>query len=615
MKRQSIIKLGALLLVCCVMLGCTPEEEKLGTIYGTVTDFSSGEPIANANVHLNPRGETTLTGSDGTFQFNDLPTGSYSLSLSKNGYVDLDDDYVINIDKGNSVQRSIQMQKQSSSLQIVDNNGNIIALLDFGADEDVSQKAFNIFNNGNLTLDFTISKTANWIDEVIPSSGTVAIGDTKPITVIINRASLGSGENKSTLLITTPTAGSVEIVVKATVPFMATVETGEVEEVTNNSAKCNGDVTDNGGVTVIEKGICYSEMGNPTVNDQRVSGGPGIGAFTCTLTGLEEKTDYYVRAYAINSVDTAYGVPKSFTTKGKPTVSTVGYSNVSTNSASCSGNVLSDGGASVSERGICYGLAPNPSINNSKVTSGSGTGSFTCNLTNLTNNTTYYIKAYAKNAYGIAYGEEKHFTTDDGKPTVFTVGYSNVSANKATCSGNVSSAGGSSVTERGICYSLAPNPTINNSIVKSGTGTGSFTCNLTNLTNQTTYYIKAYAKNSYGVAYGEEKHFTTEILPTFQYGGYTYYVAPDPGNYMSWGNANSYCNGLTIYGLSGWRLPTKDELLQMYAERNQIGGFNSSYYWSSTFYYNTYYYIVNFYNGSVLYDNDDNRCRPIRRKN
>ena len=619
MKTNHFIKFATLFLLCCAMIGCKPEEEeKYGTIYGTVTDFSSGEPINNAKVRLNPKGETTLTGMDGTFEFVDLPSGSYSLSLSKNGYVDLEDDYVLKIENGNSVQRAIQMKKLSSSLQIVDNNGNVIALLDFGADEDVSQKAFNIFNNGNLTLDFTITKTANWIEDVIPSTGTVGIGDTKPITVIINRAMLGGGENKSTLLITTPTAGSVEIVVKATIPSMATVETGEIEEITNNTAKCNGDVTDNGGVTVIEKGICYSKTENPTVNNQRVSGGPGIGAFTCTLTGLEEKMEYHVRAYAINSVDTAYGVPKSFTTKGKPTVSTVNYSNVTESSAKCSGNVTSEGGASVTQRGICYGLAPNPTINNSTVTNGSGIGSFTCELTNLTNNTTYYIKAYAKNTYGVSYGEEKHFTTSDGKPTVTTVGYSNVSANKATCSGNVSSAGGASVTERGICYSLAPNPTINNSTVTSGTGTGSFTCNLTNLTNQTTYYIKAYAKNAYGVAYGEEKHFTTEILPTFQYGGYTYYVAPDPGNSMTWSNANSYCNNLTVYGMSGWRLPTKDELVQMYADKNSIGGFVNSWYWSSTG--NGYggYYNVSFNNGNIEVNGGGSYelgVRPIRKKN
>ena len=114
MKRNPIVKFAALLVICCMFFGCKPEDEieKFGIIYGTVTDFASGEPISNVNVRLNPRGETTLTGSDGTFQFNDLAAGSYSLSLSKNGYVDLDDDYVIKIENGNTVQRAIQMQKE-----------------------------------------------------------------------------------------------------------------------------------------------------------------------------------------------------------------------------------------------------------------------------------------------------------------------------------------------------------------------------------------------------------------------------------------------------------------------------------------------------------------------
>lgn len=525
MKIQSLIKFATMLFLCCMFFGCKPEEEteKLGTIYGTVTDFSSGDPITNVNVRLNPRGETTLTGSDGTFQFNDLPAGSYSLSLSKNGYVDLDDDYVINIHKGNSVQRSIQMQKQSSSLQIVDNNGNAIAMLDFGSDEDVTQKTFNIFNNGNISLDFTITKSAAWIEDVIPSRGTVAIGDTKPITVIINRASLGSGENKSTLLVTTPSAGGVEVVVKATVPFTATVVTGEVTEVTDNSAKCNGEVTDNGGVTVSEKGICFALTENPTIDDQRVSAGPGVGEFTCTLTGLTQNKTYYVRAYAINNVGPAYGLQRSFTTKSAPTVATL-------------------------------------------------------NVTNVTQNS-------------------------------------------ATCSGNVSSQGGAEVTERGICYSLAPNPTINNTTVTNGTGTGSFTCELTDLTKNTKYYVKAYAKNSYGVAYGEEKSFTTEPFPIFQYGGHTYYVAPDPGNRMKWDAANSYCNNLSLEGMIDWKMPTRDELVQMYAEKDAIGGFitvganGTTLYWSSTNAPYDHYYI-SFGGGTVYYpgEYDTARVRPIRRK-
>lgn len=117
MKTNHLIKFMALLLICCATLGCGKENNptnsivKYGKIYGTVTDFSSGEPISNANVRLNPRGETTLTGSDGTFQFNDLVNGSYSLSISKDGYADLDDDYVIEIEDGNEVHRDVQIRK------------------------------------------------------------------------------------------------------------------------------------------------------------------------------------------------------------------------------------------------------------------------------------------------------------------------------------------------------------------------------------------------------------------------------------------------------------------------------------------------------------------------
>ena len=169
--------------------------------------------------------------------------------------------------------------------------------------------------------------------------------------------------------------------------------------------------------------------------------------------------------------------------------------------------------------------------------------------------------------------------------------------------------------------------TINSSSVTNGSGLGSFSCEMTNLQNNTTYYVRAWARNTNGVSYGAERTFKTEVLPTFQYGGNTYYVAPDPGSIVSWNEANSYCNGLSIYGLSGWRLPTKDELLQMYAERTSIGGFDCSYlgtpYWSSTLAPDNYhYYYVFFSDGDIWYyhgtyncNYTDCRIRPIRRKN
>jgi hypothetical protein len=524
MKANHFIKLFVLLLVCCAILGCSPEEEKLGTIYGTVTDFSSGEPINNVNVRLNPKGETTLTGMDGTFEFVDLPSGSYSLSLSKNGYVDLDDDYVIEIENGSNVQRSVQLQKLHYSLQIVDNEGHAISVLDFGIEEGVTQKTFNISNDGNMALDFTITKTANWVEEVVPSTGRVNIGDAQAVTVRINRDLLSDGENNTGLVITTPNLGGVEVVVKATKPVLPSVVTNDITNVTPNSAKCGGNVTADGGVAITSRGVCYSKTSNPTISDLLVNGGIGTGSYTCSLTGLEQNMTYYVRAYATNSVGTEYGIQKSFKTNGGPTVTTGSVSNITSHSAICSGNVTADGGSSVTSRGICWSTAPNPTINSSSVTNGSGLGSFSCEMTNLQNNTTYYVRAYAE--------------------------------------------------------------------------------------------------NSVGVSYGVERTFTTQLLPTFQCGGYTYYVAPDPGEDMYWSDADTYCNNLTIFGMSGWRLPTTDELVAMYADRYSIGGFsNKVFWWSGTYAGNDYgypwYYYVSFNNGSINSHPGQgwtHGVRPIRRK-
>lgn len=106
--------------------------------------------------------------------------------------------------------------------------------------------------------------------------------------------------------------------------------------------------------------------------------------------------------------------------------------------------------------------------------------------------------------------------------------------------------------------------------------------------------------------------------PSFQYGGYTYYVAPDPGNHMEWSAANSYCNNLSLEGMSGWRMPTIDELVQMYAESSLIGGFNEHQsYWSRTQASSTAHWAVDFWTGNLDPFRSDQllSVRPIKRKN
>ena len=96
-------------------------------------------------------------------------------------------------------------------------------------------------------------------------------------------------------------------------------------------------------------------------------------------------------------------------------------------------------------------------------------------------------------------------------PKVTTNDVTNIAAISATSGGNITGNGNSSITARGVCWSTTENPTINDNKTVNGSGTGSFTSEITGLEHNTTYYVRAYATNSVGTAYGEEKSFTTEM--------------------------------------------------------------------------------------------------------
>lgn len=207
-------------------------------------------------------------------------------------------------------------------------------------------------------------------------------------------------------------------------------------------------------------------------------------------------------------------------------IETMNATAVTSNSASVGGVVLSEGGSTVLERGVCWSTKVNPDVRDNHLTSGGGPGSFVCNLKNLTPVTTYYVRAYAINNVGVNYGLQITFTTltgnggggggggnddDDpeGAPEVTTGEVTNITATSAKVSGSVLSNGTSSVTDRGICWGTNHNPTMNEGLVSCGTGTGSFVAELTNLELGTTYYARAYATNASGTAYGDEVSFVT----------------------------------------------------------------------------------------------------------
>jgi uncharacterized protein (TIGR02145 family) len=304
------------------------------------------------------------------------------------------------------------------------------------------------------------------------------------------------------------------------------LSTNPISDIGPTSATSGGNVTSDGNADILVRGVCWDTRKSPTTNDTRTTDGYGIGSFTSNITQLKPNTLYYVRAYAINNEGTSYGNQITFTTNlfSVPTLTTTSVSGITQTAAVSGGDITNAGGVEVTERGVCWSTHTVPAVADSKTNSGTGEGTFTSNITGLTGNTKYYVRAYATNSEGTGYGQELTFTTSPLLPVVTTADPVATSTTTGTCGGTVTSDGGSSITVRGVCWNTTANPTTANSKSTNGTGTGTFISYITGLTANTTFHVRAYATNSVGTTYGADKTFTTDPLTVVDNDGNTYNV-------------------------------------------------------------------------------------------
>lgn len=590
------------------LASCTqPVVEVFGSISGYVVSEETGAAIGGAKVTLTPTGSSQVTSTDGEFFFDNLDTQEYTLSIKKAGFEDMSQKVSVKAGVTSSVQvvltpvqpvlsvspTTLDFGDESSSLAlditnsgkgnlewvieeeidwitcspvsgttsdkvasvvvkasregmergsytetiVISSNGgsqivkvkiavgNSIKLsvdpeeLDFGSVE--SELQLKITNNGTSTVKYDISTANEWLTL---NKTTGSVQSTDYVNAIVSRQGLGAGSYSSSITISTD-GGDIIIPVKMEVVAKSTpkVTIESVTDITYSSATAKGTIVSVGSSKVLRYGFCYSDENTvPTVDDNIVNLGDSSDpkSFTGTLSNLESMTKYYIRAFAENQEGVSYSSNVlNFTSGDLPKlaeVETGEVSKITAYSAVAGGLVVNFGNVGeLTAHGHVWNTTGGPTLtkgDNTDLGPLTSPTSFSSILEGLEAGTTYYVRAYATNEKGTAYGEEVSFTTGLGEVELKTLEATSITHESAIVSAEIINDGKNEILEKGICYATFEEPDrYDNRVVADD----DFTCTLSGLEKTTTYHARAYAKTASGkYYYGNEITFTTSEFIT-----------------------------------------------------------------------------------------------------
>lgn len=284
------------------------------------------------------------------------------------------------------------------------------------------------------------------------------------------------------------------------------LKTSEVGNCGGSWADAVGELVSEGASAVVEKGFCWTtdssvEPVYTDVNNRLIVSGERLSG---KITGLKGSTQYYMRAYARNSTRVAYGNTVTFTTSSLtvPVLSQPVISDIQAYTAVAKASITNNGNGIITETGYCISELSEPA---ERTPVDAVNNEFAVNLSGLKHSTSYYIRFYAVNEAGIAYGPAIRFTMlQVAPPSLGELLISDVTPNEMKCTAEVTGMNNGTVIRRGFCYSATnPSPTMENSadkFIEVGADED-FVAVLSGLLANTTYYICAFAENEEGFGY------------------------------------------------------------------------------------------------------------------